>query len=196
MLPIGLPIYLLFLPFRAPAAAPSREGDANGRTRVILIGVDGLGGEAVDRADCPNLRALMRRGAWTLKARGVIPTVSAPNWASVLTGAGPEQHGITSNGWFKKQTGLKLPTIFAWLRQQRPAARSAVFHDWNDIAKLVEPGVPDVVEHHRGSARTMHAARAYWLANQPDLMFVHLLDTDIVGHVRGWNSRAYLRAVE
>ena len=84
MLPIGLPIYLLFLPFRAPAAAPSREGDVNGRTRVILIGVDGLGGEAVDRADCPNLRALMRRGAWTLKgvrkSRSLLgyPVASAP----------------------------------------------------------------------------------------------------------------------
>ena len=155
-----LPLYLLVISSAVlPAAQPPY---------VILIGVDGLGGESVDRAECPNLRLLMRRGSWTLKARGVMPTVSAPNWASVLTGAGPEQHGITSNGWFKKKARLEpvcrgenglFPTIFAWLRQQRPSARSAVFHDWRDLGKLVEPHAPDVIEHHRGSTRTMNAAR-------------------------------------
>ena len=84
----------------------------------------------------------MRRGAWTLKARGVIPTVSAPNWASVLTGAGPEQHGITSNGWFKKQTGLKLPTIFAWLRQQRNWSSPVSRMWWSTTGDRHEPCMP------------------------------------------------------
>ena len=35
----------------------------------------------------------------SIHARGVIPTVSSPNWASMIMGAGPEQHGITSNDW-------------------------------------------------------------------------------------------------
>jgi len=41
----------------------------------------------------------MREGAWTLHARGVMPTVSSPNWASMIMGAGPEQHGVTSIDW-------------------------------------------------------------------------------------------------
>lgn len=174
-------------------------------TRVIIIGVDGLGGASLNRSNSPNIRSLMNRGAWSLKARGVMPTLSSPNWASILTGAGPEQHGITSNGWFKRLAQFQptcsgpagiFPTIFAWLRQQRPSAVSAVFHHWSGIAKLIEPGMPDVTEHRKGATETMDAARQYWMEHQPDLMFVHLLNVDNAGHFRGWNSRAYFRAVE
>ena len=35
----------------------------------------------------------------TLKARGVMPTVMHLIGAQMLLGAGPEQHGITNNGW-------------------------------------------------------------------------------------------------
>ena len=61
---------------------------------VVIIGVDGLSVEALREAGAPNLKQLMARGAWTLHARGVLPTVSSPNWMSILAGAGPEQHGV------------------------------------------------------------------------------------------------------
>ncbi len=34
-----------------------------------------------------------------MHGRAVLPTVSSPNWASMIMGVGPEQHGITSNEW-------------------------------------------------------------------------------------------------
>jgi predicted AlkP superfamily pyrophosphatase or phosphodiesterase len=38
----------------------------------------------------------MESGASTLHASAVIPTVSSPNWALMIMGACPEQHGITT----------------------------------------------------------------------------------------------------
>jgi hypothetical protein len=201
----GLLICTLLFPSLVAAADSPGEFQTPRRARVIIIGIDGLGGESLGRANCPTLRSLMRRGAWTLKARGVMPTVSAPNWASILTGAEPEQHGISSNGWFKKVAAFQpacsgerrpVPTIFALLRQQRPSARGAVFHEWGDFARLVEAGVPDVIEHRKGAAQTMTAALQYWRVNQPDLMFIHLLTADLAGHFWGWNSGHYLRALQ
>jgi hypothetical protein len=69
--------------------------------RVIIVGVDGLSVDGVSTAHVPRLRELMARSAWTLEARGVLPTLSSPNWASAINGASPAQHGITSNGWLR-----------------------------------------------------------------------------------------------
>src|SRR5262245_22660919 len=59
----------------------------------IIIGVDGLSVDGVARNRSPRIHELMAQGAWTLRARGVMPTLSSPNWASMIMGAGPEQHG-------------------------------------------------------------------------------------------------------
>jgi hypothetical protein len=81
---------------------------------------------------------LREQGGWTFHARGVMPTSSSPNWASMLMGAGPEQHGITSNEWQPEMfeitptargPGGIFPTIFCALREQRPDSYLAVFHD-------------------------------------------------------------------
>src|SRR5262245_6988297 len=80
-----------------PAASPQQTPGASGVDHVLLIGVDGLSPEGIKRTETPFLHELMAAGAYTLAARGVIPTVSSPNWASMLMAAGPELHGITTN---------------------------------------------------------------------------------------------------
>lgn len=172
--------------------------------RVIIIGVDGLSVDGVSTARVPRLRELMARSAWTLKARGVMPTLSSPNWASAINGAGPEQHGITSNGYFRHKVEFqpvcltedgKYPTVFGLLRAAYPASRIAVFHDWDGFADLLEKRAPDVLRHVAGAAKTTAAAIAYWAANRPALMFLHLDNVDHTGHAHGWFSKEYYQAV-
>lgn len=62
---------------------------------VVLIGCDGFGAYALPEADMPNLKNLMKDGSWSLKARSVLPSSSAVNWASMIMGAGPTLHGYT-----------------------------------------------------------------------------------------------------
>jgi hypothetical protein len=171
----------------------------------LIIGVDGLSVEAVSRANAPRLHGLMARSAWTLEARGVLPTLSSPNWASMISGAGPEQHGVTSNGYLKKLVEIepvcrdaegRFPTMFEVLRAQRPASRIAIFHEWPGFADLLEKDVPDVLQRENRADRTALAAMHYWEQNRPDLMFVHLDLVDHAGHEFGWLSSAYLQGVE
>ena len=92
-----------FLVFGLAAIVSTRAQSGVGvpAPHVIVIGVDGLSVDAVETAPTPRLHELMVRAAWTLEARGVMPTLSSPNWESVIGGATPEQHGITSNGYFR-----------------------------------------------------------------------------------------------
>jgi predicted AlkP superfamily pyrophosphatase or phosphodiesterase len=175
------------------------------QSRVIIVGVDGLSTRAVSEGSTPALHALMERGAWTLKARGVMPTVSSPNWASIIMGAGPESHGVTSNEWqpdkFEIATACPegkhvFPTIFGVLRAARPQAKIAVLHDWEGFGRLVEEKAPQRLEHILKSTATMKAAIAHWKAEKPELLFVHLDDVDHAGHRHGWHTPEYFTAVE
>ena len=161
--------------------------------------------DGVRKAHTPRLHELMSRGAWTLEARGVMPTLSSPNWASAINGAAPEQHGITSNGYFRHKVEFKpicrtpdgkFPTIFGLMRAEHPASTIAVFHDWGGFADLLEKHAPDVLRHVAGAAETTAAAIAYWTAHRPDLMFIHLDNVDHAGHSYGWFRKQYYEAVE
>lgn len=172
---------------------------------VIVIGIDGLGAEALRAAKAPQLRRLMHVGAWTLEARGVLPTVSSPNWASMIMGAGPEQHGVLSNQWEPGHSviapqcrGLAptFPTIFGLLRQQQPSWTSALVYDWRGFPRLIEPNTLTISRHVSGSAAATDYAIKIWKEHRPRLLFLHLDDVDHAGHDHGWGSDQYRAAVE
>lgn len=176
-----------------------------GVEHVIIVGVDGLGSIAFKADNAPVMHRLMREGAFTLYARGVLPTSSSPNWASMIMGAGPEQHGVTSNDWEPHRydiaplaigSGGIFPTIFGVLRQQRPAARIVVVHDWEGFGRLLEPRAPDVLEHVKGTPATARRAIALFTERKPNLLFMHFDEVDHAGHTHGFGSPQYYAAVE
>lgn len=56
---------------------------------VLLIGLDGVSPEGFQYASTPVMDDLISKGCLSLKTRAVLPTVSAPNWATILWGTGP-----------------------------------------------------------------------------------------------------------
>ena len=171
---------------------------------MVVIGCDGFGAVGFTPDNTPVLHSLMREGAYTLHARGVMPTSSSPNWASMIMGAGPEQHGVTSNEWETNRFEISptvhgmagfFPTIFGTLRQQRPSARIAVIHDWDGFGRLVEPQAPNILENHKGSTNTAKRAIEVILQAKPTFLFVHFDDVDHAGHTFGWKSPEYFQAV-
>jgi predicted AlkP superfamily pyrophosphatase or phosphodiesterase len=177
----------------------------NAAPHVIVIGVDGLSARGLEAAKKLHIAALMSSGAWTLHARAVLPTVSSPNWASMIMGAGPAQHGVTSNDWMPDRHSIEpsckgpsgiFPTVFLLLRQQKPSGDIAIFHEWDGFARLVEPGVPSVIEHGTSAADTMRRAVTYLQTHTPDLLFIHLDSVDDAGHTYGHMTPQYFHAIE
>jgi predicted AlkP superfamily pyrophosphatase or phosphodiesterase len=190
----------------APLLTSAAEGaqPLPGVDHVVVIGVDGLSPDGVRKADTPRLHRLMAEGASTLHARGVMPTSSSPNWASMIMGAGPEQHGVTSNDWQPDKfeiaptvvgPGGIFPTVFGLLRRERPGAKIACFHEWKDFARLFEKGVADRVENPKTAGATIDRAVAYIEKQKPTFLFIHLDLVDHAGHQRGHGTAAYYEAV-
>jgi predicted AlkP superfamily pyrophosphatase or phosphodiesterase len=175
-----------------------------GAQHVVIVGVDGLSPDGIRKADTPVLHRMMKSGTSTLHARAVMPTVSSPNWASMIMGAGPEQHGITTNDWepnkfeitpTAKGPGGMFPTIFGLIRAQRPGAQIACFHDWDGFGRLFERKSADEVAHCKGPVQTTEHAIAYLKAKRPDFTFIHLDHVDEAGHHEGHGTPAYYKAV-
>lgn len=174
--------------------------------RVLIIGVDGLAPFGIEQGDTPTLDSLIAQGASSMQARSVMPSSSSPNWASMIMGATPAEHTVTSNDWELRdvadttlcngEKGKHWPTIFRVAREQLPEADIACFYDWSGFGRLLEPGVATVRADTRGEDRTAQAASDYWLDYQPKFMFVHLDHVDHAGHSQEWGSMEYKEAVE
>ena len=171
---------------------------------MAVIGVDGLSPDGIRKATVPNLNRLMQAGAWTLKARGVMPTSSSPNWASMIMGAGPEQHGVTSNDWKTNKFEISptvvgpggiFPTIYGVLRQQQPKSVIGVFHDWGDYGRLFERHMVDVIENPKGPTNTVLRAIEFIKSRKPTFTFIHLDHVDHAGHHDGHGTPAYYESV-
>ena len=174
-------------------------------THIVVIGFDGLSPRGIAEANTPTWDRLIANGASTMEARAVMPTSSSSNWGSMILGVGPEQHGITSNDWqpdnYTISPAVAGPagfseTMFSVLRRARPDAQIAVFHDWKDFGRLVEPGVPNHISHELGPRLTMRKAVEYYRRHKPTMLFVHLDHIDTAGHRSGWHTAVYKEAVE
>lgn len=192
---------LLFALFAASAFAQPLPNVKS----VIILGVDGLGANVLRSSAPPSFRSFQQESAFSLHARGVMPTVTFPNFGSMVSGAGPEQHGITSNAWRPDRFDIApvcqgrnghFPTVFGLMRDQKPDVKSALFFDGGEgFPWIVEDGVADKVGIGQGADETMSIALDYIKTNHPALVFLHVDLLDHAGHTYGWESPEYAQAL-
>jgi len=170
---------------------------------VILIGSDGFGAYAFENAKVPNLRSMMEQGSWSLKARTVLPSSSAANWASMVMGAGPELHGYTT--WGSKAPDMParvlddygmFPSLYALLRKKRPESEIGVIYEWDGIGYLFPKKAVNHDQNPDGDMAIANAASKYIKEKKPNFLFVHLHDVDSVGHKVGHGTPEYYAAIE
>lgn len=183
------------------AVAPVWAGRAKAK-HVVLIALDGWGAYSVPKADIPNIRALMENGCYSLKNRNVMPTVSAPNWASMFMGVGTELHGYTQWGSRKPEVPSRVvnergifPTIFSVLREQRPKAETGCLYEWEGIKYLIDheatshhAQAPDYKQQPEGLCQM---AVDYIKEKKPAFCAVCFDQLDHAGHTSGHDTYNY-----
>lgn len=172
---------------------------------VVVIGFDGMSPDGLKNAKTPTFDQLIREGASTLHARAVLPTSSSTNWATMIMGAGPEQHGITSNGWKVNDHVLPpvveddkslFPTIFNLIDKQIPNAELGAIYDWGDFGRLFEKSAVDYDINPKDEDATARKAITYIQEKKPTFTFIHFDHVDHAGHEYGHGTVEYYRAVE
>jgi predicted AlkP superfamily pyrophosphatase or phosphodiesterase len=183
--------------------AISQEQNKQLSKHVILIGVDGFGGYAFEKAEIPNIRKMMKNGSYSLKARAVLPSSSAVNWASMLMGSGPELHGFTE--WDSREPELPsanlgesgiYPTIFSLIDTQLPKAKKGAIYTWGGIRNLFERELVDLDYNAENDTLTLEKATKFITKEKPVFTFIHLDDADHTGHKIGFDSPEYYMDIE
>ena len=116
---------------------------------VVVISIDGLTIEGLKIAETLVMNNLIVTGSVKHHVRAVLPTVSLPNHAAMICGAGTEAIGITSNKAIadqqlepivKNKYG-RFPGIFDVVKEQLPEAEQSAIFSWPGFGQLVEEGV-------------------------------------------------------
>ena len=183
------------------AALMSSCGSKRQAEHIFLIGFDGWGSYCMDSVEMPATRALMEQGCYTLKKRTVLPSVSAPNWASMFMGATTELTGWTNNGErpplapaYVNENGV-FPTIFSLIREQMPKAKTACIFEWGGIRPLVDEKAIDHCVQLK--PEDIAAASAEHIKEvKPDFMAIIYDDPDHVGHSKGHDTAEYYARME
>ncbi|MBR5192799.1 MAG: alkaline phosphatase [Bacteroidaceae bacterium] len=169
---------------------------------VIYIGLDGWGSYSVDKADMPNVKALMAEGCWTLQKRAVLPSSSGVNWASMFMGATPELHGYTT--WnsatheIPERVILKnniFPTMFQLVRDAQPEAEIGCIYEWDGIKYVLDTlstSYQEMVHPSKIYTDEMKNMSVKYIKEKKPVLGAFIFDNpDHVGHDKGHDTPEY-----
>ncbi|HEV2129575.1 MAG TPA: ectonucleotide pyrophosphatase/phosphodiesterase [Longimicrobiaceae bacterium] len=170
-----------------PAGAVTRH--------VVVVSIDGLRPDAIPFARARTLERLMQEGAHAAEARTIFPSWTLPSHTSMITGVGVETHGIN---WNTNLTGIHgvvgVPTMLELARTA--GLHTATFLGKRKLLHLLRPGSLDHALYPRtevylAADQVVEAAVRYLQFERPNLLFVHLPDPDLAGHLFGWMRFPY-----
>jgi predicted AlkP superfamily pyrophosphatase or phosphodiesterase len=207
----------LLVPVLVSVSTPAAVADGTGPgpdpapsvTQVVAISLDGLNPDALTRLGrkgTPVLHRLMRQGASTLNARTAYEmTVTLPNHTSMVTGrriaVADGGHGVTWNderlspSTVQEAAGEPVASVFTALHDA--GLQTGLFASKTKFS-LWQRSWPESIDRYvtRLDNRVLtNSVRRDIRTTDRALTFVHLSDTDLVGHERGWMTPSYLRAV-
>ncbi|MHA7130642.1 alkaline phosphatase family protein [Algoriphagus namhaensis] len=126
--------YSLFclLLFCAAYTAPAQS-----QKKVLLILLDGIPAEVLERVNTPSLDQIAEQGGYS---RGIMggeiggksesPTISAVGYTTMLTGTWANKHRVYDNAI--NNPNYKYWTIYSMLRHASPDAKLGIFSTWED----------------------------------------------------------------
>jgi predicted AlkP superfamily pyrophosphatase or phosphodiesterase len=134
---------------------------AQPRPHVVLLSIDGLDHRYLRDCDrlglkIPNLRRLMREGAWAGGVVGEVPTITWPSHTTMLTGVAPAVHGIQRNQVWSYDL-IKVKTLWDVLRAKGLTSAAITWPVTVDAP--ITWNLPEYFEKRQGGAMDLAAIR-------------------------------------
>lgn len=179
--------------------------------KVLYLGIDGCRFDSIEKAETPNLDALMKDG---IKSDHCLilgeryqknDTISGPGWSSIYTGVWADKHGVHDNT-FKGANYKDYPHFFQHIRDAQPKARLTSFVTWTPIKKFIvsaaDVNETDEDEITRDYAKSDIAAAAKAVKelteNDSTVVCYYIGNVDETGHKFGFHPSVpqYIAAIE
>ena len=162
--------------------------------KVILILIDGLRVDTLAAVATPNIDRIMAKGAWTLNAGTVTPSITLPVHVSIFTGRTPGAHGVMTNTVIPEFSENCL-SLFQWAKAH--GRTCAMYYNWEFLRRLAPPGIMthsvylDTALAPDGDMAIARVAAQGICAVHPDFAFVYFGCLDETGHAHGYESKEY-----
>jgi predicted AlkP superfamily pyrophosphatase or phosphodiesterase len=195
-------------------SAPQAASSAAQQPLLLLISIDGLRSDMIDRGIAPNLSRLVREGVRAQWMTPSYPSLTFPNHYTLVTGLRPDHHGIVHNSMTDPALGtFRLSDRDAvgngrwwggepiWVGAEKAGLHAATWA-WPGSEAAIQGVRPSrhqaFDEHIAPNARVDQALS--WLddraAPHPQLLTLYFEQVDEAGHDFGPQSAQYARAVE
>jgi len=167
---------------------------------VVLVTVDGLRPDALQWVDSPHVDHLAARGAYSMNARSVMPSITLPAHLSTFYSVPPERHGVFHND--RRSAPVNLPGLFEQIHRHGLCA--GMVYSWEPLRDVAGDGSLELAHFRRlklsdlpaADHPTVDVAVPLIESGRLDFLFVYLGATDEAGHLHGWMTDEYLRQVE
>lgn len=199
----------VFVQFAPAQAAPHT---------VVLISIDGMRADYIDRYPAPNMNAIAKRGVRAEAMIPSFPTKTFPNHYTIVTGLYPEHHGIIANtmydpafkATFKLSNREELTNARwwggepIWVTAEKQGVHAAtMFWPGSEAAIAgVRPSYWEPYDERKPLSDRVDEALS-WLdleaAKRPALVTLYMEDVDTAGHKFGPDSeevKAAMAAVD
>lgn len=176
------------------ASGPSPRTAVPLARHVIIISEDGLRPDALLLAHGTVHGAIMNEGSYSLEAMTIRHASTLPSHAAMLSGFDEPAHKLSWNSWRPERGNIQVPTVFD--AATRAGGGSAAFVGKQKLEHIAYPGSVDVFSRPGFLCRkVVDEAARYFVANRPELEFIHFSDPDEQGHLQGWMSEPQIEAI-
>jgi len=184
-------------PSAPPAAPVAARPAATGRAairHVVIISEDGLRPDALTGVRPPVHEAILKRAAYSLRARTIRRASTLPSHAAMLSGFDIKEHGLYWNSWKPDRGYILVPTVFD--AAKKGGGGSAAFVGKRKLEHIAHPGSVDFLSRPGYFCRkVVDEAARYFVEKKPEIEFIHFSDPDDLGHSDGWMSNPQFEAV-
>ncbi|WMJ68452.1 ectonucleotide pyrophosphatase/phosphodiesterase [Stenotrophomonas sp. 24(2023)] len=200
-------------PSTAGRASPSPAAVAGTPPKLLLVSIDGLRADMLDRGITPNLQRIIDGGVRARWMTPSYPSLTFPNHYTIVTGLRPDHHGIVNNSMEDAALGrFMLSDREAvvtsgwwggepiWVSAEKAGVRSATT-SWPGSEAEIQGVRPSQWRVYDGKEPLQQRARTVldWLAqtgpDAPRLTTLYMENVDKAGHNHGPDSRQYAEAI-
>lgn len=166
------------------------------QNKVILISIDGMRPDGLEKCGHPFVEKLKEIGAYTLDAKTVFPSVTLPCHMSMFHSVPPQRHGTTTNIYMPQVR----PVSGLFEQIKSAGGKSGMYYGWEPLRDISRPGSLISAEYIHSYAEedtdSILTDKMFACAEKTELdfIFLYMVETDEKGgHDNGWMTDAYLK---
>lgn len=165
---------------------------------VVFMMTDGLRPDAITPTTAPNLIDFMARGAFTLHARSIMPSVTLPCHTSIFHSVPSTRHGILDNEW----KSMARPVVGLVEQISASQKKAGFIHNWERLRDLNRPEQLQFsfyinTSYELDGDKHVADTAIEWIPKGIcDFWFVYFGTVDTSGHMYGWMEDGYIQQIK